>query len=163
MLSKVFQVKLREARKKKGYTQEELATLLGLKAQAVFKYESGIVFPPYDKFEKLLEIFECKPSDLLEEKDIVSEFQEKADVYKSRIIAQLYTHYHSDEEEYIKIIYDEFGRQVDIESYSGEQAIEQIMISMFDFTSWSFEELEDFVNNHYLKSFLERSKRFEEG
>lgn len=69
----IFPRKLKEYRKRGGYTQEQLGLLLEVKPQTVIKYESldrdKQIFPPGDKLQKMLEIFKCKPSDLLEENE----------------------------------------------------------------------------------------------
>lgn len=59
-------VKIKELRNKKGYTQEELADLLGIKKVSVQKYENGsIVNIKFDTIEKLASIFEVAPSHLM--------------------------------------------------------------------------------------------------
>lgn len=43
---------IKTARKKAGLTQEDLATILGVNKQAIFKYENGIIKNiPWDKLE----------------------------------------------------------------------------------------------------------------
>ena len=49
-----------------GYTQQEVASKLGSTAQAVSKYESGVVTNiPLDKIEALADLFGCSPCELV--------------------------------------------------------------------------------------------------
>ncbi len=50
-------------RKKSGMSQEELASLLGITKQAIYKYENSIVTNiPMDKIEILAQIFHVSPA-----------------------------------------------------------------------------------------------------
>lgn len=55
---KGFKDKLREARKKKGITQEKLAKMLGISRQQVINYESGNSCPSYDRATAILDKIE---------------------------------------------------------------------------------------------------------
>ena len=49
--------KIQILRKKKGLSQENLANMLGLSRQTVFKWEAGESTPDIDNIKKLAEIF----------------------------------------------------------------------------------------------------------
>ena len=49
--------KIEKLRKKKGWSQEELADAVGVSRQSVFKWESGVNTPDIDKMKKLVSIF----------------------------------------------------------------------------------------------------------
>ena len=57
---------LRRLRIEKGMTQQELGSLVGLKKEAIYKYEKGIVVnPKRDLIAKFAKIFNVSPSYLL--------------------------------------------------------------------------------------------------
>ena len=61
-----FKDVLRKLRTEKGMTQEELGKMVGLKREAIYKYEKGIVVNPKQKvISKLTQIFDVSPSYLL--------------------------------------------------------------------------------------------------
>ena len=60
-----FGDKLIELRKKKGYSQEELAEKLGVSRQSVSKWESNNTYPETDKIVQIANIFECSMDDLI--------------------------------------------------------------------------------------------------
>jgi transcriptional regulator with XRE-family HTH domain len=61
-----FKDVLRKLRTEKGMTQEELGRLVGLKKEAIYKYEKGIVVnPKRSLIAKLANIFNVSPSYLL--------------------------------------------------------------------------------------------------
>ncbi len=49
--------KIERLRKRKGWSQEELANQIGVSRQAVFKWESGINAPDLEKIKKLVKLF----------------------------------------------------------------------------------------------------------
>lgn len=57
--------KLQALRKKKGYTQEDLAELLGVSRQSVSKWESDSAFPETEKLIELSKIYKCSIDYLL--------------------------------------------------------------------------------------------------
>ncbi len=59
--------KLIQLRKQKGYSQEELADMLGVSRQSVSKWESGQSYPETDKLISLSEIFSVTTDYLLKE------------------------------------------------------------------------------------------------
>ncbi|EOS34707.1 hypothetical protein C804_01356 [Lachnospiraceae bacterium A4] len=52
--------RLQELRKRAGYSQEQVAELLGLSRQAVSKWESGQGKPDVDNIVKLTEVYHTK-------------------------------------------------------------------------------------------------------
>lgn len=65
--------RLRELRKSKGYTQEFLATKLGVSKVIVCGYEKETRTPSLNIFLQLLDIFEVEPNYLLGRDNLVSE------------------------------------------------------------------------------------------
>lgn len=60
-----FEENLRELRKQRGMSQEELAEQLNISRQSVSKWENGSAYPELDKLMQLCELFQCKIDDLL--------------------------------------------------------------------------------------------------
>jgi len=56
--------KIRNLRKSKQWTQEQLSEKLGINAKSVLRIESGKTFPTIQNLEKLAEIFELDIADL---------------------------------------------------------------------------------------------------
>lgn len=54
-----------EFRKNQGLTQNELASMLGVKRSCVAKWETGKTFPGRDVLIKLSEIFHCTIDELV--------------------------------------------------------------------------------------------------
>ena len=61
----MFSENLKQLRKKKGYTQEELATRLHVVRQTISKWEKNLSVPDADALIRLADIFEVSVSDLL--------------------------------------------------------------------------------------------------
>ena len=59
--------KLSKLRKENGYTQEQLAELLGVSRQAISKWESDSAFPETDKLIKLSDMYGCTVDYLLKD------------------------------------------------------------------------------------------------
>ena len=61
-----FQHKLKELRIRRGFSQEELARLVGLQKAAIYKYEAGLsVNPKVKVIKKLAEALQVSPIELL--------------------------------------------------------------------------------------------------
>lgn len=69
--------RIQELRKKKGYSQEELAARLGVSRQAVSKWESEQSIPDLDKIIAMSELFEVTTDYLLKGVEPVSETNKK--------------------------------------------------------------------------------------
>ena len=59
--------KLSKLRKEYGYTQEQLAEVLGVSRQSISKWESDTAYPETDKLLKMGKLFECSMDYLLNE------------------------------------------------------------------------------------------------
>ena len=57
--------KIMVLRKRKGYSQEDLAHELDVSRQAVYKWESGESIPELDKIKKMSVLFDISFDDLL--------------------------------------------------------------------------------------------------
>ena len=56
-----------KCRKKAGYTQEQVANLLGVDRSTVAKWETGIALPRADTLIKLATLFDCTVDELLKQ------------------------------------------------------------------------------------------------
>lgn len=61
----MFNENLRELRKSKGFTQEELATKINVVRQTVSKWEKGLSVPDADSLQKIADILDVEVSQLL--------------------------------------------------------------------------------------------------
>lgn len=80
-----FGDKLIELRRKKGYSQEELAEKLGVSRQSVSKWESNNTYPETDKIIQICNLFDCSMDDLINDKvtDVESTLRKnKNNVYR---------------------------------------------------------------------------------
>lgn len=57
--------KLKEARKRKGYTQEELARAVNVGAMTIYQYESGRRIPNARMLKQIAQALDCKVDDIL--------------------------------------------------------------------------------------------------
>ena len=85
----MFQVNLKALRKRKGITQEELATRLNVVRQTVSKWEKGLSVPDSELLIKLAEILEVPVSRLLGSKIETAEQPDALAEQLSRINEQL--------------------------------------------------------------------------
>ncbi|MCK5731850.1 MAG: helix-turn-helix transcriptional regulator [Tenericutes bacterium] len=70
----MFHEKLRNLRKQKNMSQEELANQLDISRQSVSKWESGLSMPDLENVIKLSELFEVSLDYLLKDRKSESEF-----------------------------------------------------------------------------------------
>ena len=56
---------LKEARKRKGYTQEELARAVNVGAMTIYQYESGRRVPNARILKQIAQALDCKVDDIL--------------------------------------------------------------------------------------------------
>ncbi len=59
--------KLSNLRKENNYTQEQLASVLGVSRQSISKWESNIAYPETDKLIRISELFDCTLDYLLKD------------------------------------------------------------------------------------------------
>ena len=83
-----------ELRKKKGWSQEELAEMIDVTRQSVSKWESGQSLPDLDKILKLADIFGVSTDYLLKDKDTyegqpINREEEKAQEAAKLVIEKL--------------------------------------------------------------------------
>lgn len=57
--------KLKEARKRKGYTQEELAHAVNVESMTIYQYESGRRVPNARMLKQIAQALDCKVDDIL--------------------------------------------------------------------------------------------------
>lgn len=65
-LAKIIGNNLKEARKDKGYTQKEVASLLRMTQQQYSRFENGVFELNYEQILRLCELYEITPNDLFE-------------------------------------------------------------------------------------------------
>ena len=87
-----FEENVRELRKQRGMSQEELAEYLKVSRQSISKYENGTASPELDKLMQLCELFDCTLDDLLKgevkERDVVSkEVYERHENQQSKMMS----------------------------------------------------------------------------
>ena len=85
----MFNENLRELRKSKGFTQEELATKVNVVRQTVSKWEKGLSVPDADSLQKIAEVLEVDVSQLLGAKIETEESRNEIAEQLSRINEQL--------------------------------------------------------------------------
>lgn len=66
----MFEKKLRELREEKNLSQQELANLLGVSKQSIYKWENGINKPDTENIKQLSNLFEIKIDDMLNNKEL---------------------------------------------------------------------------------------------
>ena len=77
-LKNKFGQRVKELRKGKGLTQEQLAELINIEPPNVSKMESGLHFPQPEKIEKIAKALDISIKDLFE----FEHFQKKEDLIK---------------------------------------------------------------------------------
>ena len=86
----LFEERLAEARKEKGFTQAELARRLGVTAQAVSKWERGNAYPDIELLDGIFRVLDCSPDYLFQyEKSVKSYMTQDNPQYRAQIDAVL--------------------------------------------------------------------------
>lgn len=80
--NKIFSQRLRYYLNKSGMTQAELATKLGVGTTSVYNWCNAVKTPRMDKVDAMCALFDCKRSDLMEEKSIILSSKDKRDIKK---------------------------------------------------------------------------------
>jgi len=62
--------KIRELRKKNGWTQEYLSEIVGINSKSILRIEAGKTFPTYQNLEKFAEIFGIEVADLFNNRSL---------------------------------------------------------------------------------------------
>lgn len=65
---------IKEERKEQGLTQSELAELVGVHRNSIYKYESGLISPPIAILEKIASVFEMSVPTLLDKYNLYDEY-----------------------------------------------------------------------------------------
>ncbi len=65
MYKEIFQIKLKEARKRREFTQEEAAKELGISRTNITNYETGRTEPDIETLCRLIELYEISADWLL--------------------------------------------------------------------------------------------------
>ena len=63
MINMKFEANLKELRKQRGMSQEEMAEHLQVSRQSVSKWENGSAMPELDKLLQMCELFHCTLED----------------------------------------------------------------------------------------------------
>lgn len=63
-IKKLLGKRIRELRKRHGYTQEKLAEVIGIEPRNLLRIENAQTFPRVCTLQKLMEVFECSPNEL---------------------------------------------------------------------------------------------------
>lgn len=72
--------KIKEMRKRSGYTQKQLAEESGLSEISIKKYETGKVNPKYDSLEKICNVLEIDMKEALSDKNISVSINEDGEI-----------------------------------------------------------------------------------
>ena len=89
--------RLKEERLKRGYSQEQLGTLVGVSKVSISNYERGLEQPKMKRLQKLIDVLEISPNYILgKDVDIILETDEeyrfKISKMELEIIKQLRQH-----------------------------------------------------------------------
>ena len=83
-IKELFGKRVRELRKEKNLTQEQLAELIGIDPRNIIKIENAQTFPRIQTLEKLLQVFEISPNEIFN-----SEHLNDTKILLARIINKL--------------------------------------------------------------------------
>ena len=82
MIKQLLGKKIKEIRKSKNLTQEQLAEYIGIETSSVSNIENGRYFPTAENLDKIMQVLKISPSDLFineynnEEEILISELTE---------------------------------------------------------------------------------------
>jgi len=65
MIVKPFNLRLKDIRKSKRITQEELGYRIGSHQSAIWSYESGRTTPQFDTLVRIIQALDCQANDLI--------------------------------------------------------------------------------------------------
>ncbi|MDE6138129.1 MAG: helix-turn-helix transcriptional regulator [Candidatus Gastranaerophilales bacterium] len=87
--------RIRELRKRQGYTQESLAEKISIEPRNLLKIENAQTFPRVQTLEKLMEVLNCTPDELFT-------FGHLSDIefMRQKVLEQLKT-----DDELVKLVY----------------------------------------------------------
>ena len=133
--------KIRELRKKKGITQEGLASVLSVSPQAVSKWESGLTYPDMEMIPVIAGYFEVS-MDILFDYDVR---EMKAKIQK--MIDDAWDYFFDDTQKYIEIMKDA------LREYPGN---EELLAALLDAYEYALREQND---SSHLDEILEISQK----
>ena len=84
-----FNEKLRELRKNRGLTQEELAQALFVSRTAISKWESGRGYPGIDSLKEISRFFSVTIDELICTQEIITAAEEEKQAYAGRTVCFL--------------------------------------------------------------------------
>ncbi len=94
-IKSLFGKRVKELRKQRSYTQEQLAELIGIDTRNLIKIENGQTFPRVSTLDKLIEVFDVTPDEILR-----TEHLQNIEKLKQKIIAKL-----DNDAKLVKLIY----------------------------------------------------------
>lgn len=147
---------IQTVRKLKKMTQQELADAIGINLQSLSKIERGVNYPTLETLEKIMEVLEVTPNELLKgtwkyashiEKDII-EFLKKEERLNVELKHGHYDNFFDTEEEWI--------------DYELKKIREYIIdyINSEEITASDIYPIKDFIQNLKFKKILERYDDF---
>ena len=76
--------RIKELRKERAFTQEQLAELVGIDTRNLIKIENGQTFPRANTIDKLIEVFEIAPDEIMKTEHLMD-----IEILKEKIIDKL--------------------------------------------------------------------------
>ncbi len=94
-IKNLFGKRIKELRKERSLTQEKLAELIGIDTRNLIKIENGETFPRVNTLDKLIEVFDITPNEILK-----TEHLKDTEILKNKIIDKL-----NSDEKLVRMIY----------------------------------------------------------
>ncbi len=94
-IKNLFGKRIKELRKERSLTQEKLAELIGIDTRNLIKIENGETFPRVSTLDKLIEVFDITPDEILK-----TEHLKDTEILKNKIIDKL-----NNDEKLVRMIY----------------------------------------------------------
>ena len=94
-IKNLFGKRIKELRKERAITQERLAELIGIDTRNLIKIENGETFPRVNTLDKLIEVFDITPDEILK-----TEHLKDTEILKNKIIDKL-----NSDEKLVRMIY----------------------------------------------------------
>lgn len=94
-IKNLFGKRIKELRKERSLTQEKLAELIGIDTRNLIKIENGQTFPRVNTLDKLIEVFDITPDEILK-----TDHLKDTEYLKRKIIDKL-----NSDEKLVRMIY----------------------------------------------------------
>lgn len=94
-IKNLFGKRIKELRKERSLTQEKLAELIGIDTRNLIKIENGETFPRVNTLDKLIEVFDITPDEILK-----TEHLKDTEILRNKIIDKL-----NSDEKLVRMIY----------------------------------------------------------